>query len=186
MRLRGPSRTLALRSRVGMGSTRPVRRSTPLRLSTDAPTSCRSNWWPSLDFRSSSELFTENPCRPAGCPAGRTTLPLLDFFRPTTQSQAGGYVSRQRIPPPPGATCEVWIPPARRLPPALPTLSRRSVHGLHPSRISLRHNRSPSRGPCPPAVTRRQRVTPKSLASRRSLLQGFVPATNPFSRRDHK
>jgi hypothetical protein len=37
----------------------------------------------------------------AGCPAGWTTLPLLDFACPTTQSQAGGYVCRQRIPPPP-------------------------------------------------------------------------------------
>jgi hypothetical protein len=97
-----------------------------------------------------------------------------------------GYVSRQRIPPLPGATCEVWIPPARRLPPALPTLSHRSVHGLHPSRGSPHRNRSPSRGPCPPAVTRRLRPSPKSLASRRGLLQGLVPATNPFSRWHHK
>ena len=42
-----------------------------------------------MDFRSSTEFLTENPCRPAGSPAGRTTLPLLDFSCPTTQSWAG-------------------------------------------------------------------------------------------------
>ena len=35
---------------------------------------------PSVDFRSTSEFITGSPCHPAGCPAGRTTLPLLDFL----------------------------------------------------------------------------------------------------------
>jgi hypothetical protein len=81
--------------------TRPVRRSTSCGHSTDTPTRGRSLEWPSLDFRSPSEPITGNPCRPAGLPAGRTTLPLLDFSCPTTQSQAGGYVDRQQIHPPP-------------------------------------------------------------------------------------
>jgi hypothetical protein len=80
--------------------TRPVRRSTSCGYSTDAPSRGRSLGWPSLDFRSPSEPITGNPCRPAGFPAGRTTLPLLDFACPTTHSQASGYVDRRRIPPP--------------------------------------------------------------------------------------
>jgi hypothetical protein len=84
------------------------------------------------------------------------------------------------------ATCGVWLPPARLLPPALPTLARRSVHGLHPSRSSLRRNRYPSRGPCPPAVTRCFHPAPKGELPRRGRLQGLVPATNPFCHRDHE
>jgi hypothetical protein len=139
----------------------------------------RSAKRPSVDFHSSSEFLTGNPRRPAGFPAGQTTLPLLDFSCPTTQSQAGGFVSRQRIPPPPGATFEVWVPPARLLHPALPTLAHRSVHGLPPSRTSPRSNRYPSRGPCPPALTRSPRRS-KSATVPRSRLQGLVPAASPF------
>jgi len=101
MELRGPSRTQTRQPRVGIGFTRPARRSPPLRHSADAPSFRRSFRWPSLDFRSPSELITGNPRRPAGKPAGRTTLPLVDFLRPTTQSQAGGYAFWQQIPPPP-------------------------------------------------------------------------------------
>jgi hypothetical protein len=101
MGLHGPSRTQIRWDRVGMGSTRPVRRSTSCGHSTNAPALRRSFGRPSLDLRSPTELITGNPCRPAGFPAGRTTLPLVDFCCPTTQCQAGGYVSRQRIHPPP-------------------------------------------------------------------------------------
>jgi hypothetical protein len=59
------------------------------------------------------------------------------------------------------ATCEVWIPPSRLLPPALPTRKRRSVHGLFPSRSSPRRNRCPSRGPCPLAVARHPTPPPR-------------------------
>jgi hypothetical protein len=45
-----------------------------------------------MDFRSTSEFPTGTPRRPAGCPACQTTLPLMDFRCPTTQSQAGSYV----------------------------------------------------------------------------------------------
>jgi len=40
-----------------------------------------------MDFRSPSELVTGTPCRPAGCPAWQTTLPLLDFGCPTTRNK---------------------------------------------------------------------------------------------------
>jgi hypothetical protein len=95
-------------------------------------------------------------------------------------------VSRQRIPPLPRATCGVWLPPARLLPPTLPTLARRSVHGLHPSRSSPRRNRYPSRGPCLPAIAGFRRGTPKSPTRSPDRLQGLVPATSPFSHRNHE
>jgi len=114
-----------------------------------------------MDFRSPSEFITEAPRRPAGCPAWQTTLPLLDFSCPTTRSQAGGSVHPRWIPPPWRAACGVWVPPARPTPPALPTLARRSVHGLHPSRVSPRRDRCPSRGPYPPDVTHRTSAPPR-------------------------
>jgi hypothetical protein len=96
MRLRGPSGTQTHRSRADIGFALPVRCSTPFRPSTDAPAHGRNRERPSMDFRSSSELITGTPRRPAGCPAGQTTLPLLDFFCPTTQSQARSYVTSSR------------------------------------------------------------------------------------------
>jgi len=186
MGLRGPTRTRASPSRVVIGSTQPVRRSSSCGRSTDMPAFSRSFRRPSLDLRSPTECITRKPCHPAGLPAGQTTLPLVDSLCSTTQSQANGYASRRRIPPPPRATCGVWLPPARLLPLALPTLSRRSVHELHPSRCSLRRNRYPSRGPCLPAVARSFRGTPRSTTSSRSRLQGLVPATNPCGHRNHE
>jgi hypothetical protein len=122
MRLCGPSRTRVRKRRVDMGSTQPVRRFPSCGHSASAPAFCRSVRRPSVDFHSSSEFLTGNPCRPAGCPAGQTTLPLLDFCCPTTQSQAGGFVSRQRIPPPPGPRSrfgyllrDAYLRPSRRL-----------------------------------------------------------------------
>jgi hypothetical protein len=116
------------------------------------------------------------PCCPAGCPACQTTLPLLDFFCPTTQSQTGGSVCRRRIPPPPRTACGVWLPPARHPPPVLPTRQAcRSVHGLHPSRISPHRDRCSSRSPCPPAVTWR-------TAPPRRKVQATRPASGPCSR----
>ena len=61
MGLRGPSRTPAHRSRVDIGSTRPVRRSTPCGCSINAPSLSRSFGRPSLDFRSSSEFDHRDP-----------------------------------------------------------------------------------------------------------------------------
>ena len=154
MGLRGPPRTPAHRSRMDIGSTRPVRRSTPCGCSINAPPPSRSCGWPSLDFRSPSEFITGTPCRPAGYPAGRTTLPLLTFLYPTTQYQTSSYALRPWIPPRPRATSGVWIPPSRHSLPALPMLSHRSAHGLNPSRTSPRYDRHPSRVPYPPVVTR--------------------------------
>ena len=110
-----------------------------------------------------------------------TLLALRHSLRPVDTLVGGGSLHHR------GATCGVWLPPSRLLPPALPTLSRRSVHGLHPSRSSLRRNRSPSRGPYPPAVTRLLSRRPEGLHScKRGRLQGLVPATNPCSRRNHE
>jgi hypothetical protein len=133
--------------------------------------------WTSTLLQSS---ITGTPRRPAACAASQTTLPLLGFQRPTTQSQTGGPVCRQRIPPLPRAACGVWLPPARRPPPALPARQAcRSVHGLHPSRTSPRHDGCSSRSPCPPAVTRPHRRLPGGQRGRQGRLQGLVPVTSP-------
>jgi len=117
----------------------------------------------------------------ASCPASKTTLPLLNFFGPSTQSQASGSVCRQRIPPPPRVTYEVWLPPSRRPPPALPTRqARRSVPGLHPSRLSPHRDWYPSRGPCLLAVSASRLRLPGGLHARLGRLQGLVLATSPF------
>jgi len=147
--------------------------------STDVPAFRRSDRRPSLDLRSSSECVTGNPCRPAGFPAGRTTRPLLNFFCPTTQSQASGYVSRQQIALLPRCHVRGLATPFAALPPALPTLTRRSVHGLHPSRCSLRRKRCPSRGPYPPAVTRFLEALPGTRPKQLHL--ETQPASGPCS-----
>jgi len=148
--------------------------------------------WTSAPLQSS---ITGTPRRPAACAASQTTLPLLDFFDPTTQSQAGGSVCRRRIPPPPRVTCGVWLPPSRRTPPALPARQARwSVHGLLPSRVSPRHDRCPSRSPCLLGVTppqprlpggQRRAMRPTSRPSSRdeSVLTPepqVIPAVDPF------
>jgi hypothetical protein len=58
---------------------------------------------------------------------------------------------------------------------------RRSVHGLRPSRRSPRHERHPSRGPCPLDVAGR----PAPREGRRALsrLQGLVPVSSPCCHR---
>jgi hypothetical protein len=171
---------------------------TPSGYSASAPSPSRSCGRPFMDFRSSSELDHRDPApsRRAN-PACQTTLPLLDFLRPTTQCQAGGYAFRQQIPPPPRATCGVWLPPSRRTPPVLPMRqAHRSILGLLPSRVSPRHDRCPSRSPCLPAVTaprlrlpggRRTRRWPTSRPSSRneSVLTPepqVAPAVDPFLR----
>jgi len=88
-----------------------------------------------------------------------TSLALQHSPRPADTLIDSGSL-RRRV-----ATYGVWLPPSRLSPPALPTLARRSVHGLHPSRSSLRRNRYPSRGPCLPAVTRCFRDVPKDATS---------------------
>ena len=187
MELRGPSRTQARRSRVGIGSTRPVRRSSSLGHSTDAPSRSRSCGRPSLDFRLSCRVHHREPvpsrrfARLGGRHFLSWTLHALRHSPRPADTLVGSGSLRHR-----GATCGVWLPPARLLPPVLPTLARRSVHGLHPSRRSLRRNRCPSRGPYPPAVTRLLSRRPEGHQScRRGRLQGLAPATNPCCRRNH-
>jgi len=162
--LRGHQRTCLGRVLVPPG---PYGVFTPCGHSTSAPSLSRSFGRPSMDFRSPTELDHRDPA-PSRHPkvASQTTLPLLDFFCPTTQYQTGGSVCRQRIPPPPRATCGVWLPPSRRTPPALPMRqAHRSVLGLHPSRVSPHHDRCPSRSPLPSCRYRAATAPPRRAAS---------------------
>jgi len=192
MRLRGPSRTQTHRYRADIGSTQPVRRSTPLRPSTDAPSLSRSFGRPSMDFRSSSELITGTPRRPAAFTAGQTTLPLLDFFCPTTQSQAGSYVfssgslrhcaPRPRFGYPPR---DYHFRPSRRL--RVGASMGFTLQGFPFVAIGTPLG-APALLPLPAARTRLRRAdhSPEELSVQRGRLQGLVPATNPFCHRDHK
>jgi hypothetical protein len=80
-------------------------------------------------------------------------LPLLGFpalrHLPVGDSALG-----QRVPPPPRATSEVWLPPSR---PSSPSSRRRSAGaslGFALQGVLLDRKRCPFRGPCPPDVTR--------------------------------
>jgi hypothetical protein len=205
VKLRGPSRTRTHPRRAVIGSAPPVRCSAPLGSSTNAPA------FPfptiaglvlraallelSLSFRARSpgpRAVSPTPAR-RQLQACQTTLPLLDFLYPTTQSQAGRSVRRQ-IPLPSRTACGVWLPPARHPPPALPALSRRSVHGLHPSRTSPRSRSVPLSGPIPswryppdqrPPEGRRGTMRPTSGSCSRdefvlSPEPQVIPAVDPF------
>ena len=155
MGLRGPSRTPAHRSRMDIGSTRPVRRSTPCGCSINTPSLSRSCGRPSLDFRSPSEFDHRDPVPSRRFPSRSDDTSSPDLSSALRHNlRLAATLFRPRIPPRPRATCGVWLPPSRHSLPTLPMLTHRSVHGLHPSRISPRHDRLPSRGPYPPVVTR--------------------------------
>jgi hypothetical protein len=165
MELRGPPRTRARSLGAGIGSTQPVRCSPPLGSSTNAlaflprtiagPDHQAALLELPLSFRARSPgpravppILARGIAASRHVPACQTTLPLLDFLHPTTQSRAGRSVRRQ-IPLPPRTTCGVWLPPSRHPPPALPALARRSIHGLHPPRVSPRSRSVPLSGPLP-------------------------------------
>jgi hypothetical protein len=98
----------------------------------------------------------------AGKPGALDDASSPGLFLPYDTCRVGRPVDRRQIPPPPRAACGVWLPPARRPLPALPTRRAcRSVHGLHPSRSSPRRDRYPFRGPCPPAVGPVLEASPK-------------------------
>jgi hypothetical protein len=143
-----------------MGSTRPVRRSNrPAGIPRTHRPSGRS---PKAALHELALPFRVRSPGPRAVPPvtrhGRRrflswTFPALRHSRRLADPLArGGSLTPQR------AAYGVWLPPSRTSPPALPTLARWSVHGLHPSRSSPRRDRCPSRGPCPPDVTRRARA----------------------------
>jgi hypothetical protein len=154
MGFRDPSGTRARAPRVAMGSTQPVRRSSrPAGIPrTHRPTG-RSPRAAPLGLPPPTELVTGTPRRPAGFPACRTTLPLMDFLRPTTQSQAGGPVidggSLRRRVPRTGFDYplrDIHHRPSRRL-------RAGASMGFTLQGFLLVRDRYPSRGPCPPDVT---------------------------------
>jgi hypothetical protein len=87
MGLRGPPRTQARPPRMGIWF-HPTRTALPPPLGHSAgapshrPKPTGGPPWPSAPLQSS---ITGTPCRPAGCPARQTTLPLLGFCGPTTR-----------------------------------------------------------------------------------------------------
>jgi len=187
LRLRGPARTRAHRSRAGIGSARPVRRSTSCRHSTDAPSLSRSFGRPSLDFRSSSEFITGNPCRPRRLPGwvddtaspglclpydtipGRwIRLPAADPSATATPRAGFGYPLRG-----------YYLRPSRHL--RVGASMGFTLQGLPFAAIGTPLG-APALLPLPAASAPPRGVAPQQ----RGRLQGLVPATNPFSHRDHE
>jgi hypothetical protein len=136
-------------------SARPVRRFYALRvivLRTVRPTEVSR--WPSLRFRAPSETCLLSPAsrprshrpKPAFEPSRNASSPGLSC--PTTHA-GPAFCFWQRVPPPPRAAYEVWLPPSRRSLPILPTPKRRSVHGLCPPRLSPRTREVPLSGSLP-------------------------------------
>jgi len=186
MGLRGPSRTRTHRSRADIGFARPVRRSSSLGHSTDAPSLSRSCGRPSLDFRSPTELITGNPRRPAGCPAGgrhclswtslpydtvpgrRIRLPAADPSATATPRAGFGYPLRG-----------CYLRPSRHL--RVGASMGFTLQGLPFAAIGTPLG-APALLPLPAAC-----APPRGRAVRQhGRLQGLVPATNPFCHRDHE
>jgi len=186
MGLRGPSRTRTRWSRMRIGCIRPVRRSTSFGHSTDVPAISRSFRRPSLDLRSPTECITGNLCRPAGFPAGRTTLPLVDFLHPTTQSQARSYVSRQRIPPLSRCHVRGLATPFAAITSGPPDAYASERPWASPFKVFPSSQAVPLSGSLPSCHYPLLPNTPRSARLPRSRLQGLVPATNPCSRRNHE
>jgi hypothetical protein len=172
--LRGHKRTRLGRIWVAPG---PFGVFTPLGHTASTPACSRSCGRPSLGFRSPSELDHRDPVPSRRSPgtSDDTSSPGLSLPYDTVSNRQTRC--RRRIPPPPRAAYGVWLPPARPAPPVLPMRqAHRSVHGLHPSRSSPRHDRCSSRSPCLPAVTAPRQHRPGGRRARRK------PASRPCSR----
>jgi hypothetical protein len=176
MGLRSSSRTHAHLPRTGMGSVRLVRRSAPCEYSACVPSLSRSCGRPFLNLRSSSELDHRDPMPFRRLPgmSNDTSSPGLSL--PFDTCRLCGCGCRQRIPPPSRATYGVWLPPSRRPPPSLPARqARRSVHGLHPSRISPHRDRYPSQGPLPSCRYRLHPTFPEGDGDNLAGFMAFFP-----------
>jgi len=149
---------------------------------------------PSCAYAPLQRTTSGNPRHPppsawlAPCFRSRAVLPLLDSCCPTTRSQHGGSACWGRIPPPPRATCGVWLPPSRlstrpcgprRL--SAPHTSRHlegagasmgfTLHG-----VSFARDRYSSRSPCPLAVSPRVVARPEGRSSSRCVaFRAFFP-----------
>jgi hypothetical protein len=185
---RGAPRTRIRRTRTAMGS-RPTRgrfdalQVVVLRTSGSA----EAELGPSLRFRAPSETCH---CSPA--PQRRFTDPKVGRLAPRCSLSWAfvpyDTVSDRRTRLTGGGSLRHRVPRARfgyllrdvhhR---SYRRARRRSVPGLRPPRRSPRHERCPSRGPCPPDVAGRS--PPRRENDESDRLQGLVPVPSPCCRR---
>jgi hypothetical protein len=167
----GTSRTRTRRTRAGMGFR-------PTRTAFCAPRGCSSSEppdrpkpteGPPCAFAPLQRHVSSAPHRALGargrsrCSSVSAMLPLLGF-RALRHMPVGDSALGQRVPPPPRAASEVWLPPSR---PSSPTSRRRSAGaslGFALQGFLLVRKRCPSRGPCPPDVTRAASLFPREQA----------------------
>jgi hypothetical protein len=188
MGFRGTPGTRTRRTRTGMGF-RPARggcdpfRAVVLQAMSRAEATPR----PPLCFRAPSETCPSSPAprrRSTGPKAGRHAprcclswaLVPYDTVSDRQIRMKGDGSLRHRVPRP-----GFGYPPRGIHHRSSRRAKRRSVHGLRPTRRSPRHERCPSRGPCPPDVV--GDLLPRGERSASDRLQGFVPVPSPCCRR---
>ena len=166
-----------------MGSVRPARRFDALRAlaGSSLPDRLSPGPRPPLRFRSSAEVHRSTPA-PSRSPKARSSddasSPGLSC--PTTHAERRTRYRGASSP----AACRVrgLRPPSRRPPPSLPRLAARSVHGLHPSRLSPRSGRLLLRGALPSWRSPRRFASLPWGACGRGRLQGLDPVSSSFCR----
>jgi hypothetical protein len=110
-------------------------------------------------------------------------LPLLGFLALRHNLGPADPLAWRRIPSPPRATCEVWLPPSRRPPPILPARAAPERPWASPPKAF------PSCASGAPLGVRTLLTLPaiapnlpEEERAGRSRLQGLVPATSPCCR----
>lgn len=165
-------------------SVRPVRRSSPVGLSAASPSASRSRQKAlhvlSLPFRG----------RPAEAPHRHHTFPRPQgpasragagasshgLLSPYGTCRGGESRTRQRIPPPTLAACEVWVPPSRLIHRACRhDKSCRSAHGFHSPRVSPRRDRPTFRWPYPHDVAAYSPLPPKGEGRHMAAFKASLP-----------
>ena len=166
-----------------MGSTPPARRFDARRAVFDATSrAAEAVRGPSLRFRAPSEASVAAPCRPADPWAGSsddTTSPglLLPYDTVSERRRVPTAVPTAILGPHGGLA-----PPCATSPSSSRRAKRRSVHGLHPSGLSLRARRCLLSEALPSWRCRSPRRTVR-CTQERDRLQGVALGTGPFGRR---
>jgi hypothetical protein len=181
MRFRGAPRMQTRKTRTGSGS-RPTRAAFPrpagTRLPSRPPSRSRT-----ATLHALSRLFRDMSLQPrtaasskpaeAGKPTGPAMQPLLGFGALRHSPGPAESLEWRRVPPPPRATCEVWIPPWR--------LATTDPPGAQGAGASMGFTLQGV-----PFVARGASLEVPALLTlpvrRRGRLQGLVPTTNPFCR----
>jgi hypothetical protein len=165
-----------------MGSVRPARRFDAHRVlvKSGVPSRLTPDGGPPCAFALLQRSIAAPPHRPAD-PKVRTSNDASSpgLSCPTTHDGTADPHSAG-LPAPLRAASGVFTPFAASTTVPPDAFRRRSVHGLHPSRLSPRRDRDPFRSPLPSWRWPRRFASPPCGACGRGRLQGLDPATGSF------